>query len=394
MTPERAPWDVDVDYLWRCFECAVAADTGARVGENRIDPDDPRVAEFASEVAAPTLEALGATVDVDELNNVVAAFGPLTGNELALVSYCAIHHGNEMSDSLRAVRLSRDGAEIWRGLGASQGKGGFAAVCAALDLLRRHEVELAGSVAAIVSSEASSTHRSAESLFARLRPLPFGAVLTVGTGNRLSLGNRGRVDVVVEIPGEATHSSAPERGSNPIPRVGGVLERLGSLELGPERHELLGGRSLVPYKLICGPVAPHTIPSSCTLVLDRRLLPGDDPAEAVAEVATALAGLDVEVTQGAAMLPALVDADACVVTVLQEAAAAALGRRLEAFYPPYTFDAGYACALGVPAVMCGPATSDTGGSAVLSEDVVSLEQLRQAAALYAAAIASLAGDSG
>jgi acetylornithine deacetylase/succinyl-diaminopimelate desuccinylase-like protein len=386
---EREPWDVDVECLWRWFERAVAADTGARLGENRIDPDDPRIAAFASELAAPELEALGATVEIDGLNNVVARFGPLTGNELALVSYCALHHGNEMDEPLRATRLARDGAEIWRGLGASQGKGGFAAVCAALDLLQRRGVELAGSVTAVVSSEASSSHRSAESLYARLRPLPFGAVLTVGTGNRLSLGNRGRVDVVVEIPGEATHSSAPERGSNPIPRVGHVLERLESIGLGPERHELLGGRSLVPYKLICGPVAPHTIPSSCTLVLDRRLLPGDDPAAAVAEVAAALRGLDVDVIQGATMLPALVEADARVVTVLQEAAAAALGRRLDTFYPPYTFDAGYPCALGVPAVMCGPATSDTGGSELLGEDVVSLDQLREAAALYAAAAASV-----
>jgi acetylornithine deacetylase/succinyl-diaminopimelate desuccinylase-like protein len=138
-------------------------------------------------------------------------------------------------------------------------------------------------------------------------------------------------------------------------------------------------------------VAPHTIPSSCTLVLDRRLLPGDEPAAAVAEVKEALAGLDVDVTQGATMLPALVAADARIVSVLQSAAAAALGRRLETFYPPYTFDAGYACALGVPAVMCGPATTDTGGSNILGEDAVSVEQLRQAVALYAAAIASAAG---
>ena len=46
----------------------------------------------------------------------------------------------------------------------------------------------------------------------------------------------------------------------------------------------------------------------------------------------------------------------------------ALGRELDTFYPPYTFDAGYPCSLGVPTVMCGPSTSDFGGREVLGED--------------------------
>jgi acetylornithine deacetylase/succinyl-diaminopimelate desuccinylase-like protein len=378
---------VDVELLWRCFERAVAADTAARVGENRIEPSDPRVAGFAENVAAPMLEELGATVEIDAANNVVATFGPLTGRELALISYCTIHHGNEMADPLRAERL-RDGA-LWRGLGGSQGKGGLAAVCGALDLLRRGGAELAGTLVAVVSSEGSSSHASSEVLYERLRPLPAGAVLAVGTGNRLSLGNRGRVDVVVDIPGVATHSSAPERGANPIPHVAAALARLDALPLDDTEHPQLGRRTLVPYKLVCGPVAPHTIPSSCELVLDRRLLPGDDPDTVVEEVAGVLEGLPVSVRRGATQLPALVAPDDRLVEALQGAARTTLGRPLETFYPPYTFDAGYPCSLGVPTVMLGPATTDTGGADLLGEDVVSLDQLRDAVAVYAGAVVSL-----
>lgn len=381
------PGDVDIDLLWRCFERAVACDTAARVGENRIEPSDPRIAGFARDVAAPLLRELGADVGIDELNNVVGTFGPLTGRELALISYCTIHHGNEMADPLRAERLR--GGELWRGLGASQGKGGLAAVCGAVDLLRRSGAELAGSVVVAVSSEGSSSHASSEALFERLRPLPAGAVLAVGTGNRLSLGNRGRVDVVVEIAGVATHSSAPERGANPIPHVAAVLECVAAMPLDPAEHPQLGRRTITPYKLVCGPVAPHTIPSSCELVLDRRLLPGDNPGAIVDEIAAALGGLAATVRQGATQVPALVDPGGPLVTALQGGARAALGRTLDTFYPPYTFDAGYPCSLGVPAVMLGPATTDTGGADVLGEDVVSLDQIRDAAAVYAAAIRAL-----
>lgn len=139
----------------------------------------------------------------------------------------------------------------------------------------------------------------------------------------------------MEIRGRATHSSAPDLGENPILLVGEVQARLERMPLDETRHDRLGVRSLVPYKLVCGPVAPHTIPSSCLLVLDRRLLPGDEPETVVAEIADELADLPVTVRQGATMLPALVKESDTVVVALQRGAELALGRPLGTFYPPY-----------------------------------------------------------
>jgi succinyl-diaminopimelate desuccinylase len=381
---------IDVDRLWHWFETFVAADTLVPEGENRIDPLDPRLGRFAREVAAPAFEQLGATVEIDRLNNVVARFGERTGDELLLLGYPALHHGNAMPEPLRARRATgRDGRELWAGLGASQSKGGLAAICAAVAALREGGGDPAGRLLAGVCSEGSSTHESSTVLYESLDPLPAGAVLTVGTRNQISLGNRGRVDIVVEIHGEPTHSSvADELGRNPIPVAGEVQRCLDSLELDPSTHPRLGRRSILPYKLTCGPIAPHTIPAWCLLVLDRRLLPGDDPEQAVAEVAGALEGLDVTVRRGATMLPALVDEDATVVTALQRGADQMLGHRLETFYPRSTFDAGYACALGVPTVMCGPLSGELDSTGVLGDDFVALDQLVDAASIYAGAIAT------
>lgn len=333
--------DVEVEYLWSLFERSVGCDTSVRIGENRLDPRDTRIATYAEEVAGPALEALGASVEIDELNNVIGRFGSATGEDILFVSYSAIHHGNDMRDPLRARRVGSDGDEIWSGLGASQGKGGFAAVCAAVRLLHERGLDIDGAVTLAVSSEGSSSHVSAESMYRRLNPLPVGAVLTIGTENRISLGNRGRADIVVEIIGRATHSSAPETGENPIPLVGRVQQRLATLWIDPGDHELLGRRTLVPYKLVCGPVAPHTIPESCVMIFDRRLLPGDDPGQAVAEVADVLQDLPVTVEKGPFMLPALVDPSSTVVMALQAGAQSALGRAFDTFYPQFTFDAGY-----------------------------------------------------
>ena len=383
---------IDVDRLWRSFETFVAADTLVAPNENRVDPLDPRLGRFAHEVAAPAFEELGATVAVDRLNNAVGQFGERTGDELLFLAYPALHHGNEMDEPLRARRVQApNGPELWVGVGASQSKGGLAAVCAAVAALRASGIDPAGRVLVGVCSEGSSTHESSRVLYESLDPLPAGAVLTVGTRNMISLGNRGRVDVVVDVHGEPAHSSVAGRlGRNPIPVVAEVQKRVEALRLDPEPHPCLGVRSILPYKLTCGPVAPHTTPAWCTLVLDRRLLPGDDPEQVVAGVAEALAGLDVTVRQGATMLPALVAEDAAVVTALQRGAEATLGRALETFYPESTFDAGYACSLGVPAVMCGPLSGELDTTGVLGDDFVAREQLVDAASLYAGAMRSLA----
>lgn len=369
---------VDVDRLWRWFEAFVAADTLVAAGENRVDPRDPRLARFATEVAAPAFEELGATVEIDRLNNVIARFGKRTGDELLFLAYPALHHGNEMDDPFRARRVqSPDGRELWVGVGASQSKGGLAALCAAIAAVDDPE----GRVLLGICSEGSSTHESSTVLYEQLDPLPAGAVLTVGTRNMISLGNRGRVDVVVEIHGEPTHSSvADELGRNPIPVVAEVQRRVDALALDPSTHPQLGRRSILPYKLTCGPIAPHTIPAWCVLVLDRRLLPGDDPDDAVADVAAALEDLDVTVGRGATMLPALVAEDAVVVQRLQR------HRPLETFYPRSTFDAGYACSIGVPTVMCGPLSGELDTTGVLGDDFVARDQLVDAAAIYAASI--------
>jgi succinyl-diaminopimelate desuccinylase len=377
---------VDSTLLWELFERFVAADTSARIGENSIEPQDERLANFARNLAARTLRDLGADVSVDELNNVVARFGDDTGAELMLVAYPGIHHGNEMAEPLRARRREHQGEELWVGLGASQSKAALAAACTAVAMLREQGTDLAGLLTIAVSSEASSSHRSAESLYRGFERLPIGAVLMMGTENRITLGNRGRVDVVVQVQGRATHSSAADTGLNPIPFVAEVQRRLESLPLDTTPHPRLGPRAIVPYKLVCGPVVPHTIPSSCTLVVDRRFLPGESSEAIVAEIAEAMAGLPVTVTQGNTMLPALVEETDAVVVALQDGARKALGRPLETFYPRYTFDAGYGCSRGVPTVMCGPSSADMAGPGLLGEDFVAARRVREAAALYAAAV--------
>jgi acetylornithine deacetylase len=234
-------------------------------------------------------------------------------------------------------------------------------------------------------TEGSSGHSSSEQLYKQLVPRPAAAVLTVGTQNKITLGNRGRVDVRIRIAGKASHSSAPELGVNPIAYLPDIIDRITHFELDITPHPLLGRRAITIYSLTCGPTAPHTTPIECRLTIDRRLLPGDSLEHAVDEIRTILRGLpvEVEVTMGPHMLPVLIAPETAVIERLV-ASARQVTTELDLTYPSWTFDAGYPASIGIPAIMFGPSTSDTSGAEVMTDDYVTEAAVLEAANVYAA----------
>jgi acetylornithine deacetylase/succinyl-diaminopimelate desuccinylase-like protein len=152
-----------------------------------------------------------------------------------------------------------------------------------------------------------------------------------------------------------SHSSRPDLGLSAIDGTSLVAERLRRLTW-PDRHPLLGGRHAIIYKVRYEPLAPHTLPSDAYITVDRRLLPGDDPDAAAAEVRAVLDDLspyEVSVERDVYMLPALVDAGNPWVAALQAANRAVRGPEAATVYGQGTFDAGGPCALGIPTVMFG-----------------------------------------
>ena len=74
---------------------------------------------------------------------------------------------------------------------------------------------------------------------------------------------------------------------------------------------------------------------------------------------------------------------------IQAAGLAELGRPIETFYLPNTFDAGYANHVGIPSVMFGPGVRRLGGGEVVADEFVALSQVRDAARVYAHTILDL-----
>ena len=326
-----------------------------------IEPDDPKLVHYVQKVVRPELARIGVydLLDVPRNNLVARLGGHRSRRALLIQNYTPTQHHNLMEDPFsgkvaNAVSYGCPEPAVF-GQGVSQNKAHQAVMLAVLKMLVESGSRLDGTLYWAVNNEGRSSHACSEAIISALDPKPSFGIIQIGTGLKLSLGNRGRVDVNVHVKGRAAHSSTPEEGLSAIDGANEVINRLRRLAW-PDRHPMLGGRHALVYKMRFEPVAPHTLPAEAFLTVDRRLLPDDDPEVATEEVRRAIGDMspyEVSVETGVLMWPALVDPDLDWVTALKSSHRSVTGSEVETVYGHGTFDAGGPCRLGVPTVMYG-----------------------------------------
>jgi acetylornithine deacetylase/succinyl-diaminopimelate desuccinylase-like protein len=209
------------------------------------------------------------------------------------------------------------------------------------------------------------------------------AIVGLGTGNRIGLGNKGRIDVEIIVRGKSAHSSMPEKGVNAVDGFRRAMERLDRLPL-EAGHPGLGSATLTVTQVSSGPDIRHTIPDVCRALLDRRLLPAEDPDAAFRDVQDALkevAGFPIEVTRGAFMYPSEVLRDCTLAAATAGANRELTKKEAKFFYSPAALDAGFLNRHGIETIMFGPGDLRF---AHTDQEAVSLQEVRDAAKIYAA----------
>ncbi len=372
---------LDTQYLIRTLEDLARVPADVPMGtEVFIEPDDPKLVHYVQKVLRPELSAIGAHDLIDAPGNqIVARYGAGTSDKTLLIQvYTPVQHHNQMADpwSGKIARATEHGYDepCLFGQGVTQNKSHQAIMLAILKLLHEHDVKLAGTLYVAINNEGRSSHLCSEAILGALPVKPDFALLLTATGRKISLGNRGRVDVNVTLRGKAVHSSVPGTGLSAIDGAYEVMSRLKAMEF-PGTHPHLGGRHVIPYQVTYEPLFPHTLPEIARMRIDRRLLPGDNPAEATKEVRRAIGDMapyELTVEQGNHMWPALVESDHPGVLSLGAAHAAVHGENPGTYYGQGTFDAGGPCAAGVPAVMY---CVGGGAESVLDDDFVPLSHL-------------------
>jgi acetylornithine deacetylase/succinyl-diaminopimelate desuccinylase-like protein len=359
---------------------------------------DPEVKAFAANFVAPRLgELTGLPARIDGMGNVLwrreGAKGETHGG-LAMMGYAMTFPAGSMPEPFSAQivpgeRYGLRGPCVW-GRGGSEQKGPLAAMLAAVAVVQRSGVELARpfsfavSLAGETGRHDAARHMLAGGLAARC------GIVGLGTGNRLCLGNKGRIDIDVVVRGRSCHSSMPWQGVNAVDGARAVLDRLDGLTAGLE-HPELGEATLVATHIESGPDILHTIQDVCRITFDRRLLPGEKPESVLARIRESVAQpgpCQVDVIEGAMMYPSDVSPESETAQAIKAVCEAA-GADVRPVYSPAALDAGYLNHEGIETVMFGPGDLRFAHS---DAEVVPLEDVRLAARIYAATALTLLVD--
>jgi acetylornithine deacetylase len=349
---------------------------------------DPELKKFIAEGVAPRLASFtGNAGTLDAMGNLVWRSGGAASGGLLLMGYAMTFPAGSMEQPFSGAIV--DGAPFGFssscavGRGACEQKGALAAMIYAAAILTRAQIELSAPLTLAVSlAGETGRHDAAKFILENDGIDSQSAIVGLGTSNRICLGNKGRIDVEITVRGKSAHSSMPEKGVNAVDGFRRVMERVERLPLG--MHASLGAATLAITQVRSGPEISHTIPNVCTVTLDRRLLPGEDPDAAFVAIQSALnevVGWSIEARRGAFMYPSEVPRDSAVAS-----AAARTSRELtkadsEVFYSPAALDGGFLNRHGIETVMLGPGDLRF---AHTDQEVVSLQEVRDAARIYAA----------
>ncbi|MFC4637105.1 ArgE/DapE family deacylase [Deinococcus hohokamensis] len=266
------------------------------------------------------------------------------------------------------------------GRGAYDMKSGLAACL--LALLEVRDAGLRGDV--ILTAVADEEHASLGMQSVLARVTADAAIVAEPTELQVCTAHKGFTWHEITTHGRAAHGSRPDLGVDAIAHMGRVLGQLESLGRDlqqREPHPLLGHGSL-HASLISGGQELSSYPERCTLLVERRTLPGETPEQVTREIDALLAGLAHEPQFYAehrltlARDPFGIAADAPIVQTLQRAAGQVLGQPPAVMGQTFWMDSAFLAAAGIPTVVFGPC----GGGAHATEewvDLASAEQCRQ-----------------
>jgi acetylornithine deacetylase len=242
-----------------------------------------------------------------------------------------------------------------------------------------------GAATANASAAVASTH-TIKSLLPRR---PDAAIVAEPTNLHVVVAHKGAVRWRCHTRGKAVHSSQPQLGENAIYRMAKVLAALEVYQrevVGCLADHPLCGKPTLSVGTISGGLSVNTVPDRCTIEIDRRLAPGENPQAArkhvidFVETQTAF-GNYVEHDPPWLESRGLGDQhNAALATSLVAAVWDATGRKAETKGVSFGTDAAMIAGSGIPCVVFGPGSIQQAHTA---DEWVPLAEVEQAAeALY------------
>lgn len=334
-------------------------DTGAEVTLQQVEPGKPNC--LLSYCFGPgKILVFNTHMDVNNPSGQQWAFDPLTPFE-------------------------KDG-RVW-GLGACDAKGSLAAMLGAIEALTANPQGLCGTLllTAVMGEEAGGLG----SLYLAEHGLSADAAV-VGEPTELNVCtvHKGTYMRRLTFKGRAVHSARSREGINAVDHAAAFIRLYNKLNIALEDmpHVILGPAN-ASVTVIEGGTRQNTIPEKCSLIIDRRLLPGETHAKADGELEKLLANLrngiaDVNVT--VEVIVATVPSETAISTPIVQSALAAATEATGMEKCPIGFNGG--CDMSklvniahIPTVIFGPGSM---GNAHAPNECVDIDQVHSAERAY------------
>ena len=383
-------------------EAAITSLTSALVEAPSENPGGTESAAVA--VLDSACRALGFDVETHEVApgrpNLVATVRAGTAPGLMFLGHSdVVPAGPNWSADPYTARI-RDGRIYGRG--ATDMKGGLAAVIAAMSALRRTPevgIELYGPLRLVCTVDEEEHGIGVRDFVSRPADHDFlGCVVAEPTDMQVVRGCRGASYIEIEVTGRAAHSGRPADGRSAIDAAAAIVEiiRADAARLAETSDDLLG-HGTWNVGTIVGGQGISVVAPGCSLGIDRRLMPDEDPHRIAEELRATIRdrridtdGITVDVRVTMEMPGFATDAGHPLVTT---AVGAVVDAGTDTSVGGWTAacDGGFVSRdLGVPSIVLGPGNINT--DAHQPDESVAIADLVTAARAYALAAMRLLGS--
>ncbi len=113
---------------------------------------------------------------------------------------------------------------------------------------------------------------------------PEFVVITEPTDGNIYRGQRGRMEIRVEVKGISCHGSAPERGDNAIYKMGEIIAEVKELNNHLHVDSFLGKGTLAVSQIFYNSPSRCAVADMCAISIDRRLTDGETFQMALDEI--------------------------------------------------------------------------------------------------------------
>lgn len=187
------------------------------------------------------------------------------------------------------LALKEVGGRLY-GRGACDCKGPLVAMLEAMRMLAADRATWSGTLLGVFVADEEIASEGAK-FYASTGPKIDTAVIGEPTSNATFTAHKGSLRPVVRVYGVSAHSGTPHLGENAIYRAGELLGLVAEQHEKVVRHRthpLVGAASLTVTRMNGGH-ADNVLPGTCDLLLDRRMVPGEDEGVVKREIGDLLA---------------------------------------------------------------------------------------------------------